>query len=425
MDQKRGEPGAITIHRATWVLPITGPVIAAGAVAVADGRIIAVGPFPAVKEACQALAQGRAWCCHDHGEGAILPALVNTHVHLEFTALAGSIPPQANLPSWLRAAMAGRAALSPEAVAAGIQQGLAELRRYGTGLVGEVSNTGDSLPWLVASDVAFHYFSECLGFDLLQSGPLEADFPFLGKPATEVWPVSAAAHAPYSVSAPLYQRLAAWNRARGRPHAVHLAECPEEIEFLQQGSGPFRELLRARGRWYDGFQPPSCGPAHYLEQLGFWQHPSLAVHGVCLSPAERELLARRGVFLALCPRSNRQTGVGLPDLPALRAAGVKLTLGTDSRASTPDLNLFQEMQLLHEAFPAVPPAELLAMATWHGAQALGRQQEFGSVQPGARATLLFVPIPAGTELWSGLLAAGAQGEIYWLNAQGREKHHGT
>lgn len=419
------EPEPITIHQAKWVLPITAPVIIQGAVAVAGSRIVAVGPVAAVKNAIQARVAAAPQRWHDHGEGAILPALVNTHVHLEFTALAGSIPPQSNLPAWLRAAMAGRAALNSEAVVAGIQQGLAELHRYGTGLVGEVSNTGDSLPWLAASDVAFHYFYECLGFDLLQSGPLEVDFPFLARPEAEVWPVSAAAHAPYSVSAPLCQRLTAWNRARGRPNAVHLAESPEETEFLQQGRGPFRELLEARGRWYEGFQPPGCGPAQYLEQLGFWQHPSLAVHGVYLSPAERELLARRGVFLALCPRSNLHTGVGLPDLLALRAAGVKLTLGTDSRASTADMNLFQDMRLLQEAFPAVPTAELLAMATWHGAQALGRHEEFGSLKPGARAALLFVPIPAGTEFWSGLLAAGAQGEISWLNSHGREKHHGT
>ncbi|MGQ9921874.1 MAG: amidohydrolase family protein, partial [Desulfobacca sp.] len=200
--QARAAP--TTIHQAKWVLPITSPMINNGAVAVADDRILAVGPAAAVREQCR--ASGGPVVCHDHGDGVILPALVNTHIHLEFTALAGTIPPHDNLPAWLAAAMAGYASLTPADVAAGMAQGLAELRRCGTILVGEVSNTGQSLPLLAASDLEYHYFYECLGFDVLHNGPLENDFPFLARPEVAALPVSAAAHAPYSVAAPLFQR---------------------------------------------------------------------------------------------------------------------------------------------------------------------------------------------------------------------------
>jgi len=417
-----GDTGVVSLHRAKWVVPMAAPVIADGAVAVADGRILAVGPAAAVRAQCR--TYGGRVLCHDHGDGAIIPALVNTHVHLEFTALAGAIPPQDNLPAWLAAAMAGYASLAPADVAGSVAQGLAELRRCGTILVGEVSNTGQSLPLLAASGLAYHYFYECLGFDVLHDGPLEDDFPFLARPEVAELPVSAAAHAPYSVAAPLCRRLAAWNWARRRPNAVHLAESPEELQFLQQGDGPLRELLKARGRWYEGYTPPGCSPAVYLEQLGFWQESDLAVHGVWLTEADRAILARRGVFLALCPRSNRHTGVGLPDVTALLRAGVRLTLGTDSLASTPDLNLFREMQTLHAHHPEVPVAALLAMATGNGAQALGRQADLGSISPGKRAALLFLPIPSARHLWPGLLAAGAAGEIYWLTPAGKEICHG-
>ena len=363
--------------------------------------------------------------CFDHGDGVILPGLVNTHTHLEFTALAGAIPPQDSLPSWLAAAMAGYGSLAPAALDQGIRQGIRALRRFGTALVAEVSNTGRSLPWLEAGGLAFHYFYECLGFDLLHDGPLATDFPFLADPRLAGLPVSAAAHAPYSVSGPLLRRLAAWNRTRQRPGSVHLAEAPEELRFLRHGDGPLRDLLVQRGRWYEGYTPPGCSPAVFLERLGFWQGPCLAVHGVCLTGEDRQVLARRGVFLALCPRSNQHTGVGWPQVAALYGAGVPLTLGTDSLASTPDFNLFQEIKLLSEICPDIPPAAFLAMATWNGAVALGRQQDFGSISPGRQAALLFLPLPEGAELWSGLLAAGVQGQIYWLTPAGKEMVDGT
>lgn len=419
--QARAAP--TTIHQAKWVLPITSPMINNGAVAVADDRIVTVGPAAAVREHCR--AGGGPVVCHDHGDGVILPALVNTHVHLEFTALAGTIPPQDNLPAWLAAAMDGYASLTPADVAAGLAQGLAELRRCGTILVGEVSNTGQSLPLLAASDLEYHYFYECLGFDVLHNGPLENDFPFLARPEVAALPVSAAAHAPYSVAAPLFQRLAAWNRTKQRLGSVHLGESPEELRFLQQGDGPLRELLKARGRWYAAYRPPSSSPAVYLEQLGFWQEANLAVHGVWLTEADRAILARRGVFLALCPRSNRHTGVGLPDVAALHRAGVRLTLGTDSLASSPDFNLFKDIELLSQYCPEIPLSAYLTMATWWGAQALGRQQELGSLSPGKRAALLWLPIPSSRALWPGVLAAGVAGEIYWLTPEGKVICHGT
>ena len=354
-----------------------------------------------------------------------MPALVNTHLHLEFTALRQAVPPQANLPAWLLAAIEAFSRLAPGEIERGVREGLAELRRFGTALGAEVSNTGRSLPLLAASPLDFHYFYECLGFDLLAETPLTDDFPFLAREQISSFPVSAAAHAPYSVSAPLFRRIKAWNRGKSRPTGVHLAESPEEILFLRQGCGPMQELLARRGRWYDDFTPPGCSPAVYLDRLGFWEEPALAVHGVWLEAPDRTILAQRGVWLCLCPRSNLHTGAGLPDLPALQKSGVKLTLGTDSLASCQDFNLFQEMKILLEHFAEVQISDLLAMATINGAAALKRDHDLGSLKPGKKASLLFLPIPPGIPLWPGLLDAGAEGRITWLTSNGKELRHGA
>ena len=138
----------VVIHQARWVIPVEGPVIPDGAVVVAGDRIAAVGPAAAIRQEWHDNGLGADEIVfYDHGDGAIIPALVNTHLHLEYTALRGAVPPQANLPAWLQAAIEAFITLAPEEIDCGVREGLAELRRFGTILGAEVSNTGRSLPY--------------------------------------------------------------------------------------------------------------------------------------------------------------------------------------------------------------------------------------------------------------------------------------
>jgi cytosine/adenosine deaminase-related metal-dependent hydrolase len=211
-----------------------------------------------------------------------------------------------------------------------------------------------------------------------------------------------------------------WNRRYQRPGAVHLAESPEELQFLQEGGGVFQEILKKRGRWRWDYQPPCCSPVAYLDRLGFLDSQTLAAHCLWLDEADRETLARRRTWVVLCPRSNLHTGAGFPNLPELRRAGIRLALGTDSLAGNEDLNLFGEMLCLHRHFPEVPVGDLLAMGTLNGAQALGREPDFGSLTPGKKATLMFVPVERGPDLWERVLEAGAAGRSAWIASPGME-----
>jgi cytosine/adenosine deaminase-related metal-dependent hydrolase len=118
-------------------------------------------------------------------------------------------------------------------------------------------------------------------------------------------------------------------------------------------------------------------------------HPRLvAAHGVQVDAGDREILARRGVHVVLCPRSNRNLGVGTADVPALLAAGVRLALGTDSLGSVESLDVLEDAVLLRRSFPHVDPAAIVRLATLGGAEALGFG-DLGTIAPGQRAALAF------------------------------------
>ena len=196
--------------------------------------------------------------------------------------------------------------------------------------------------------------------------------------------VRLAAHAPHSVSPELLRLLA----ERGGPAAIHVAESHDESAFLLDGSGPWPAFLAGRGLAGVVFEPPGVSPVRHLEEHGALHSRLVAAHCVQLDAADRELLARRGVHVVLCPRSNRNLGVGIADVPALLAAGVRLALGTDSLASVDTLDVLEEAVLLHRQFPALDPAGIVRMATTDGAAALGFD-DLGTLAPGKRAALAF------------------------------------
>jgi cytosine/adenosine deaminase-related metal-dependent hydrolase len=107
--------------------------------------------------------------------------------------------------------------------------------------------------------------------------------------------------------------------------------------------------------------------------------------------------------------------------------GLLPAIGTDSMASNEALDLWREMQILREDHPGVSPARILAMATLGGAQALGRQQDFGTLAPSRKASLLNVNSPAlerakDAEQLVDILTGGGQPEkLCWISEDGYSK----
>lgn len=409
-------------YRAAWVLPIDQPPIAGGTVTLERDLITAVGPF-----------DGGA--VEDLGNVAILPGLVNAHTHLELSWMRGRVPPGGSMPAWaasllgLRAAEHAEHAVAEHAETAepraaeyaeyaerAVVAAIREARGSGTCLVGDVCNTFAAYDPLLDSELSAAVFREMLGFSAPDP---DAAVAAVSAQIADLTPVawlrpSIVPHAPYSVSPPLMQAIARWSA--GRPFSIHLGESAQEVEFLRDGSGEWRDLLEALGAWNAAWTPPACGPVEYLDRLGIVNERLLAVHGVQFTDAELSRLASAGATVVACPRSNKWTGAGVPPIDRFYASGLRVAVGTDSLASVGDLNLFAELAEVRRLAPAVPAARILESATLAGAQALGFAGDLGSIEPGKRAQLLAVRLPAdGRDVEEYLLSGIAPADLRWLD----------
>jgi len=398
-------------HRAAWVLPITRPPIRHGWVLTSGGRVRACGA------ASDPPRVDRPFETVDHREAAILPGLVNAHTHLELSWMRHQVPPGDSMPAWAARLMALRRTVDREP-AGPIRDAVRDVRAAGTSLVGDVTNTLTAFDLLARSDLSATVFRELLGFSAAdpERSIADAQAQLDALPSNERLRTSIVPHAPYSVSPALFRAIA--GTAGDRPISVHLGESPEEIEFLREGTGAWRELLGQLGVWTDSWTPPACGPVEYLQRLGLVNGRLLAVHCTQIKDDDLARLAAAGSTIVTSPRSNAWTGAGTPRIEAFFASGARVAIGTDSLASVADLNVFAEMAEVRRLASSIPASRILAAATVDGAAALGFAGELGTIEPGQRADLIAVRVPPSIDDVEEYLLTGVEPDaISWLDTQ--------
>jgi cytosine/adenosine deaminase-related metal-dependent hydrolase len=205
-----------------------------------------------------------------------------------------------------------------------------------------------------------------------------------------------APHTLYTTHPAVVETLARTARELGTVTSLHLAEHSAERRALQSGDGPMIDWLVERTKTpKEAFRWPRESPIAFADRLGALAPHVLAVHLTDASPEELAKVSERRAPVVLCPRSNLYIELRWPPLLAMRAAGIEAALGTDSLASNASLDVLAEARALADRFPTVPAADLLRMATWEGARALGRT-DVGRIARGARPGLFVVEGPCGT-----------------------------
>jgi len=409
-----------TTLRARCLFPVGGDPIPDGTVSMEGERIVACGagvpPAGCLSGGTPAPQEIR-----DLGNVAILPGLVNAHVHLDFSDLPAPLGHRGiGFADWIRCVMAfrqqpARAERQPAA------RGLAESLRGGVTALGNIVQPGEPL---IASPIDVTALLELIAptADRVAAALQLAKAHLVGQTflSAACWCGSCTAapetgwqynchpnvvcpaartvglspHAPYSVHPDLLAAVVELSQRHKIPVAMHLAESPEELELLRHGGGPLRALLEELGAWEATAIPREARPLDYLRRLARAER-ALVVHGNFLDDEEISLLGATAdrMSVVYCPRTHDWFAHRDYPLEKLLAAGATVALGTDGRGSSPDLSLLGEMRCAAQKHPGVPLAAILRMATIAAARALGRETEIGSLAAGKRADLAIVALP--------------------------------
>lgn len=358
-------------------------VIDRGAVAIRDGRILAVGPRAEISRAYRALNR------IDQPQALLTPGLINTHTHAAMSLLRG-IADDKPLLEWLEKYIFPAEArnVTPEFVRWGTRLAMLEMMLSGTTTYTDMYYFENEVA-AVTKEAGMRAVlgQTIIGFPAPDyKTPAEAlagteNFILNWKNDPLITP-AVAPHAVYTNSPETLQAARELADRHGAPYLIHVSETRAEDATV--------------------FERHRATPTAHLEAIGGIARRSVFAHGVWMSAADRAIAHRRGVGFAHCPSSNTKLASGVMPVTEFLTAGLRVGLGPDGPAgSNNDFNMFEEMDLaaklakVSTGNPLALPAEtVFEMATIMGAQVLGLGDQTGSIEPGKRADLITVSFAA-------------------------------
>lgn len=395
----------VKIYSARWVLPCSSPAIRDGAIAIDESRIVAVNQrieleksFPEAK-------------IHNFDNAAIIPGLVNTHSHLELTAMRGFLDPEeGDFFAWLRKlTLARQERMSAEDLYVSAAWGAIEAVRAGVTCLGDSADSADtSLKALRDVGLRGIVFQESFGPDPRLAkenfAKLQSRVMRLREGQTAIVEVGVSPHAPYTVCGPQLEMIAQFALQESLPLMMHAAESSAETSLLVNGNGAFADGLQARDiEW----KVPHLTPIQYLQKHQIFDTRPLLAHCINVDANDLEIIRQTGSGIAHCPRSNAKLGHGRAPLQAFLQHGIKVGLGSDSVASNNSCDLLAEARFAILSARAsgsaaqgtmLTPDDGLRLLTTGGAEAMGKETAIGKLEAGYQADFVAVRLDGAHQI---------------------------
>jgi cytosine/adenosine deaminase-related metal-dependent hydrolase len=377
---------------ADYIFTVSGDPIKDGLVAMhQDGEIDAVYTAATAKSITEPI---------ERYKGIIVPGFVNAHCHLELSHLHGKIPKNTGLVPFLKTVISQRTAVENEVLTA---MKANDQRMFNNGIVavGDISNNQLSKTIKQNSKIYYHTFVELLGFD-----PTKAEIVF--NKALELKsgfaPLSASLvpHAPYSVSERLFSLLREYSESHENLCSMHNQESLAETDLFLNKSGDFLDLYKMLGLDLHFFKARFQSSIQSIIPLISAKQKTLMVHNTYTSREDFAAVTTSGndIYWCFCPNANLYIEGRLPDINQFLADDFNITVGTDSLASNDKLCILSELKLIKAYFPELPFSQTIRWATLNGAEFLGIDKRFGSIEKGKTPGLNLIENVSGSELTS-------------------------
>lgn len=313
----------------------------------------------------------------------VLPGFVNAHTHVAMSLLRGYAGDMA-LQEWLNHYIwPAEAKLTDEDVYWGSALGLLEMLASGTTCFADMYDHMNAVAQAVdESGIRANLSRGMIGMNdaegaaLQENNDLYDEWHGTADDRIRVW---YGPHAPNTCPQAYLERVIQAAQARKTGIHIHLSETREEFRFIRENHGK--------------------SPTAYLDEIGLFDVPTIAAHGVWLDESDRAILRKQNVSVAHNPVSNMKLASGLAPVQSLRAQGVNVAIGTDGASSNNNLSMLRDLQLValvHKLQGFDPLAlrgiEALQMATIRGAAALHWDDQIGSIKLGKKADLIFFDI---------------------------------
>ena len=375
----------------------------------------------------------------DFGEAALLPGFVNTHSHLELTAMRGYLErEEGDFFAWLKKLTIARLErMTPDDLYISAAWGAVEAARAGVTCVADASDAaGSSMRALNDVGLRGIVYQESFGPDPIVARTnfelLREKVARLREYETGLVRVGVSPHAPYSVSAPQLELITEFAVAERLPVMMHAAESKAEELFMREGRGPFAEGLARRGiEW----RAAGISTIQYLQRHGVLSAQPLLAHCITVDDTDIETIKETGASVAHCPKSNAKLGHGRAPFAAFVREGIKVGFGSDSVASNNLCDLLEEARFAvltaraseREAYSEqMLSAEIaLQAATAGGARALGLETQTGTLTKNAQADLAVVALDGAHQLpvhdpHAALIFASSGRDVLLTMVAGRE-----
>ena len=315
----------------------------------------------------------------EHYDGIIAPGFVNAHCHLELSHLFSQIESKTGLIEFLKQVIAKRNNFNKkEQEDAAIE---ADFKMWESGIVavGDISNIDTTFKTKANSKIYYHTFIELIGLNPLHSETIfEKGLSLLKELENYNLIGSLAAHAPFSSSKLLINKIANYNSLNNLAFSIHNQESEEETKFFAGRPSGINDLFDYLNIDINWFTPPKTSSLlSYLDVIP--NKKSLLVHNTFCK--EEDIIASKHKFInwCFCPGANLFIENTLPNCDLFLNHNQNWCIGTDSLASNQKLDMCFEASILLSKLPSISIESILKALTYNGAKALGIEDKFGKL----------------------------------------------